>query len=792
MDLSNSDAAAGGDYQPLLTPKPLKERIRRKRRAATVCSFIMTGIFSSLAFIGIVYIFRADAKDSSSFDELVTTGGAVRRNLQHISKRSIAANKKPEALAVPPAKFDIKFPKCKTKVCKHVRKYVKDSMNTSVDPCNNFYQYACGGWIKRNPIPTTSSSFSTFSKLNQKVEAILHKILNSPKKMKGLLKKSKNFYDACMNQKKIDAKGKGPMLKLIKELGSWGLANKGWDKKNWNLTAILLKIHKEFTSSGGPLFSVHVSDDPQHSTKHILEVDQAGPSLPREIYVSTDKKKKKTLKAYTEYLEDVAKELGSTKDVKKMARDEIEFERKLAKISVPDDVKQESWFHRMKLSDLEKEVPEIEWYTYLNTIFANRTTIHRNESIIVPALSYLKKMFKVVNAASLETLSNYIVWSVIQDEVPYLSRPFLKIRMHYKEKVLGSKGLRKRWKTCVSYTNEYLGEILGKLYKEVNFKDSVKTEVEEMIVNIRAAFRNNVKTLTWMDEKTKKRVEEKASAMKDQVGYPDYIYNETRFRNKYEKLEILNDDLFQNRLNIIKFAHNRMLNKIRKPVDKTEWPMDPQTINAMYSFNENGMIIPAGILQPPFFHGVNVSTAMLYGAIGAILGHELTHGFDNTGRKFNKHGELGKQWWTNSSLSAFKIRSQCMVDQYNKYKVRGEYQINGKLTLGENIADNGGFKTALRAYADKIIETREDNVIDGLNFNNEQLFHIGFAQAYCSNSRPNEQYLATLNDRHSEEEFRVIGTLSNSKEFSRAFNCPEGSRMNPTKKCSVWVNEADV
>lgn len=751
-----------------VNPLPPKEKGRKRRKVATVCSFIMTGIFTSIAFIGVVYIFRADSKENS-FDELVTTGGAVRRSVA-----------------------EIKFPKCKTKDCQRVRKYVKDSMNMSVDPCDNFYQYACGGWIKRNPIPTTSSSFSTFSKLNQKVEAILHRILLSPKKMKGLLKMSKNFYDSCMNQKMIDSRGKEPMMKLIDKLGSWGLANEGWDKKNWNLTDILLSIHKEFTSSGGPLFSVHVSDDPQHSDKHILEVDQAGPSLPREIYTSTDKKKKKTLKAYTEYLEDVAKELGSKKDIKKMAADEIEFERKLANISVPDDVKQESWFHRMTLADLEREVPEIHWHTYLNKIFEGRTKIGRNENIIVPALAYLKKMFSVVKKASKETLSNYVVWSVIQDEVPYLSKPFLKIRMHYKEKVLGSKGLRKRWKTCVSYTNEYLGEILGKLYKEVNFKDEVKHEVEDMIINIREAFKDNVKTLTWMDEKTKRRVEEKAAAMKDQVGYPDYIYNNTRFEKKYHNLSVSNDNLFFNRLSIIKFAHNRMLNKIRKKVDKTEWPMDPQTINAMYSFNENGMIIPAGILQQPFFHGLNMSTAMLYGAIGAILGHELTHGFDNTGRKFNKHGELGKQWWTNSSLAAFKNRSQCMVDQYSKYKVRGEYPINGKLTLGENIADNGGFKTALRAYYDKLHRTGEDKVIDGLKFSNEQLFHLAFAQAYCSNSRPNEQYLATLNDRHSEEEFRVIGTLSNSKEFAQAFDCPEGSRMNPALKCSVWVNEHDI
>lgn len=739
-------------------------------------SIFMTGLIAILAFGGIIFIFRTDSRESS-FDELVTTGGAVRRSVDMTVKVD-----------------DNKLKECDTKACRKLKKYIENSMNKTVDPCSNFYQYACGGWIKRNPIPTTSSTFSTFSKLNQKVEVILHKILNSSTEEKGTIRKVKQFYNSCMNQKKINKRGKKPMMDLIEYLHGWSLGGgDSWDKESWEMEDILLKIHTEFTSSGGPLFSVHVSDDPKHSNKHILEVDQAGPSLPREIYLSTDGTKLKTLRAYTEYLEDVAKLLGAKGDIKKAANETVEFEKRLAEISVADDVKQESWFHRMTLQELEQEVPQFPWFKYINEIFEGRTKIAKEENIIVPSIPYLQKMMKVVNETSKETLSNYIVWSVIQDEVPYLSQEFLDVRMHYKEKVLGSKGLRKRWKTCVSYTNEYLGEVLGKLYKKNNFKDGVKVTVEEMIKNIRNAFKDNVKTLTWMDEKTKEKVEEKAAAMKDQVGYPPYIFNETRFSTKYKNLTIKSDDLFQNRINIIIFAHHRMLNKIRKKVDKTEWPMDPQTINAMYSFNQNGMIIPAGILQPPFFHGEKLSVAMLYGAIGSILGHELTHGFDNTGRKFNKHGELRKQWWTNSSLAAFTKRSQCMIDQYNKYKVRGLYQINGKLTLGENIADNGGFKTALRAYYDWLDRSDDgDKTIKGLDFTHEQLFHVSFAQAYCSNSRPNEQYLATLNDRHSEEEFRVIGTLSNSKEFARAFNCKVGSRMNPKKKCSVWVNEKSV
>lgn len=786
-----------------------KGKSKANSRRVVTFSFVLTGIFTVCAVVGLFFIFHDDGK-SGSFDDLLSTGGSVRKRsiveepgmvgeIDEAKRSKIKTNSEKKTYAKVTKKSgdfskavhknNYKTLECNSKRCHQLTKYIKNSMNTSIDPCHNFYEYACGGWMKRNPIPKTSSTFSTFSKLNQKVEQILHKILGSSMKKDPItLKKAKKFYRSCMAMNKINKRGKKPIMELVKYLGSWSIASdNSWKKDKWNLLDILVKIQQEFTSSGGPLLSVHVSDDPVHSERHILEVDQAGPSLPREIYFD----RPKALRAYEEYMIDVAKLLGAKGDLVKQANETVAFEKKLAEISVRDDEKTDSWFHTMTLGELEKEVPDFPWFDYLNKVFENRTKIGRTEKVVVPAISYLKKMMPLVNSTSKETLSNYIVWSVIQDEVPYLSKPFLKTRMRYKEKILGSKGLRKRWKTCVSYTNEYLGELLGKLYVEDNFSVKSKVQFEGMIRNIRSAFKNNVRGLKWMDTKTQDRVMDKADAMRDQVGFPSYINNITRFEVKYQNLSISASDLFLNRLSMIRFAHNRMLNKLRKEVDKNEWPMDPQTINAMYSFNQNGMIIPAGILQPPFFHGHDSSVAMTYGAIGAILGHELTHGFDNTGRKFNKHGELRKQWWTNSSLEHFKIKSKCMEDQYGNYKVRGKYKINGKLTLGENIADNGGFKTSLKAYHNWVSKKGYDMILPNLKFTNDQLFHLAFAQAYCSNSRPNEQYLATLNDRHSEEEFRVIGTLSNSAEFADAFKCKLGSKMNPVKKCQVWTDDND-
>ncbi|CAB4000537.1 endothelin-converting enzyme 1-like [Paramuricea clavata] len=444
----------------------------------------------------------------------------------------------------------------------------------------------------------------------------------------------------------------------------------------------------------------------------------------------------------------------------------------------------------MTMKELSHKLPQFPWRHYVQEIFSH-TNISDDEPVIVPALSYLEKFEDITKHASKTILSNYVVWNVIQDEIPNLSKEFRKIRNNYKNKVMGSHGQRKRWKICVSMTNDYLGDVIGETYSRKHFDKEKKALAKKMIVNVRKAFQENVDGLKWMDKSTIDAVQDKAHAMRDHVGYPNYYDSKTKYLKrfkKYKKVLFKADTLFANKLALLKMSHQRMLKKLRKHVDKAEWPLDPQTINAMYSFNENQMVIPAGILQPPFFHGVNAPRAMVYGAIGAILGHELTHGFDNTGRKFNKYGELTKNWWSSDSLKHFKKRSDCVEKQYSSYKVRGKYKLNGKLTLGENIADNGGFRASQKAYQTWLMNNKE-TTLPGLKYTNEQLFYISFAQAYCSNSRPTQDYLATLTDPHSDETFRVKGVLSNSKEFARAFQCPKGSPMNPKTKCAVWISD---
>lgn len=731
------------------------------------------GVLTVILVVAVVHVATSDER-KTYFDELVSTGGAIR------SARDVHTHPKDDPVKI-----------CQSSDCKRVGKYIHASMDHSKDPCEDFFSYACGGWIKANPIPKSSSTYSTFAKLNGHVERNLRHILEkgitaSSKKLFHLPQK---FYESCMDLKTIDKLDDKPLRDLIDNIGSWSInSTSSWDEGNWDLEKTLLKIHKRYTSAGGPLFSVHISDDPINNTRHIIEIDQSGPSLSREVYFDSPK----IIKAYKQFITAIGKLLGGDDEMEKRAEEIVDFETKLAKVSVPDADKTDSWFNRMTIDKLLKDAPGYPWMHHLSSIFSNET-LKGDEEIIVPALPYLQNMSKIIRETPKRILANYIVWNVIQDEVSFLSKPYRDARTQYRERVLGSKGQKKRWKTCVTFTNELLGDILGSAYVEHHFSKESKKMAEDMIIEVRNAFKDNVNSIPWMDNTTKKVVMEKADAMHDEVGFPHYLVDKNKFKKrfkKYDHVEIKRNSLFHNRIEILKMAHHRMLGKLRKIVDKEEWPMDPQTINAMYSFNENEIIIPAAILQPPFFYAKGSPRSLSFGAIGSILGHELTHGFDNTGRKFNKNGELTAQWWSQDSLDGFSAKAKCVENQYSMYKVRDKYPINGKLTLGENIADNGGFKASFRAYQNWLKKNGPEHWrLPGVNLTSEQLFYIGFGQAYCSNSRPTEQYLATLSDRHSEEKFRVIGTLSNSYEFSKAFNCQPNTRMNPTSKCAVWCKD---
>jgi len=585
-----------------------------------------------------------------------------------------------------------------------------------------------------------------------------------------------------MDEKQIETLGAKPVLDFIHQIGSWNICQDGsWNKSSWDIHEVLQRLQSSYYPAP-PFFSVEVTNDHLNSTKHLIKVDQSGLSLQREIYF----KHPEMVDIYVEYMSTVATLLGAKCNTTSKMREIIDFEKQLAKFTTSAEDKAEGIYRRMKLNNLIRLVPQFPWLDHMHTIF-KAANVTEADVVLATSPSYLRKMTTLLKNTSKELLSNYVVWQMIRDKVSLLSSPFRKARAKFNERISGVKDSDPRWRTCTGITNDNMGVPIGSLYIKSFFDQSAIAKTQSMIDEIKKTFKKRVKEHEWIDDKTTKYVFEKADALGSKIGYANYVVRPKDLTSRFSNLLINSKTFFQNNVEVDKWVRQRLFAKLRKPVDKEKWPMFPQTINAMYQFYENEIVIPAGILQSPFFYSAEIPRSLSYGALGSIIGHEMTHGFDNTGRKFDKNGDIVKEWWSKSSLMEFNKKSECFEEQYSKYKVQGRYPISGKVTLGENIADNGGTKLSYFAYHDWLQKHgTEEFSLPGLGYTNEQLFFIGYAQEYCSHARPKTEYIATLSEIHAPPKFRVIGTLSNFKEFSEAFNCPANSTMNPEKKCEVW------
>lgn len=677
---------------------------------------------------------------------------------------------------------------CQTPQCTRVAEYIKKSIDSTVKPCDDFFKFSCGGWIRRNPIPKSYNDYSTFTKLSKVIEGELKELLQDSRMSDDqgyeneALVKTKHFYSSCMDEQEIERLGPRPMLDFIRKIGSWSICyDRSWNKASWDIHKVLQHLQSTYYPAP-PFFSIEVTNDHLNSTKHLIKVDQSGLSLQREIYF----KHPEMVDIYVEYMATVANLLGTLCNTTTKMREIMDFEKKLAKFTTSAEDKADGIYRRIKLHHLIKLVPQFPWLDHMHAIFKG-ANVSEADVVLTTSPSYLRKMTTLVNKTSKELLSNYVVWQMIRDKISFLSSPFREARAHFNERITGVKDIDPRWRTCTGVTNDNMGVPIGSLYVKKFFDQSAIEKTQTMIEEIKKTFKRRVKQHEWIDDKTTKYVFEKADALGSKIGYAKYVARPKELVSRFKKLNITSKTFFQNNVEVDKWVRHRLFAKLRKLVDNEKWPMFPQTINAMYQFYENEIVIPAGILQSPFFYSAEVPRSLSYGALGSIIGHEMTHGFDNTGRKFDKNGDIVKEWWSKSSLAEFKKRSECIEKQYSKFKVQGKYPISGKVTLGENIADNGGTKLSYYAYHDWLKgHMNEEFLLPGLKYNNEQLFFIGFAQEYCSHARPKTEYIATLSEIHAPPKFRVIGTLSNFKEFSAAFNCPVNSTMNPEKKCEVW------
>ncbi|MDQ3191097.1 MAG: M13 family metallopeptidase [Bacteroidota bacterium] len=642
-----------------------------------------------------------------------------------------------------------------------------ESMDKSVDPRQDFYHFANGNWVKNNPIPETESNWGSFNELRRRSEKLLHQILEEASSDKNAVKGSVNqqigdFYFAAMDTVNIETQGIKPVEKEAKKITAI--------KSNIELPNLIAHLH---SFGVGTLFSFYVGQDYKNSSTHITYAGQGGLGLPDRDYYLKDDEKSVTIR--TEYLKHLTKifDFLGYKNSTQKANTVIKIETELAKASLTRTEQRdtEKRYNKMPLKSLQEITPSFNWQKYTTA-----TGLNNINEIVVTNPAYFKTVEELLKSLTTEDWKTYNTWHFYRSVSPKLNSDFNKEHFHFYSTVLsGIKEMKPRWELALASTNEVMGELLGQAYVKKAFSPESKKRVNEMVDNLLAAFKDRINQLEWMDDSTKEKALLKLSTFDRKLGYPD------KWKD-FSGLTVNRESFAGNYLLARNFQFKKMIEKIGKPIDKTEWGMSPQTVNAYYSPLKNEIVFPAGIMQAPFFNP-DADDAVNYGSMGAVIGHEITHGFDDQGCKFNSEGNL-ENWWTEVDMKQFKTKTNVLVKQFNDYKIN-DWNINGELTLGENIADIGGLSVSYYAYQ-KSLEGKERELIDG--YTPEQRFFIGWAQVWKINMR--EEYLRNmlLTNSHSPGMYRVLGPLSNMPEFYAAFGVKPGDAMYRTEeeRAKIW------
>ncbi|KAF4027257.1 hypothetical protein G4228_018710 [Cervus hanglu yarkandensis] len=625
---------------------------------------------------------------------------------------------------------------CLKPECIEAAASILSKVNLSVDPCDNFFRFACDGWIQSNPIPEDMPSYGIYPWLRRNVDLKLKALLEksiSRRRDTEAIQKAKILYSSCMNEKAIEKADAKPLLHILRHspfrwpvlesnIGPEGV----WSERKFSLLQTLATFRGQYSNS--VFIRLYVSSDDKMSNEHILKLDQAALSLAvREDYLDNSTEAKSYRDALYKFMVDTAVLLGANS-----SRAE----------------------HDMKsVLRLEIKIAEFDWLSYIKKVIDVRLypelkDIGPSENVVVRVPQYFKDLFRILGSERKKTIANYLVWRMVYSRIPNLSRRFQ--------------------------------------YRWLEF-----SRMEELIEGVRWAFIDMLeKENEWMDAGTKRKAKEKARAVLAKVGYPEFIMNDTYINEDLKSIKFSESDYFGNVLQTRKYLAQTDFFWLRKAVPKTEWFTNPTTVNAFYSASTNQIRFPAGELQKPFFWGTEYPRSLSYGAIGVIVGHEFTHGFDNNGRKYDKNGNLDP-WWSMDSEEKFKEKTKCMINQYsNYYWKKAGLNVKGKRTLGENIADNGGLRQAFRAYRKWINDKRqgvEEPLLPGIEFTNNQLFFLSYAHVRCNSYRPEAAREQIQVGAHSPPQFRVNGAVSNFEEFQKAFNCPSNSTMNRgAESCRLW------
>jgi predicted metalloendopeptidase len=665
---------------------------------------------------------------------------------------------------------------------------ILESIDESKSPCDDFYNFACGQWEQSHYLPPGEGVLEALTVLGEQNNVVIIKALEAISESDiDAVKKAKYLYDSCQNMDAINEAGATPLLNLLSKAGGWALANVS-SKTPWKYSQLAM----DQMMGSQALFSMSVGADNLNSSVQSISLGASGLSLTIPAFYQNTK----LVTLLTTYMSDVLALLGNSDKsaVAQGVSDVVDLEKSLAKVSVSMKSGAQSTpegdlppgYNNMTIANISSSFPmpaDFNWLEYFKAFFhsvGQDANITDQTVVIVSSPDYLKALSKLLATAKPGVVENYVKWQLALPNIPLLSTPFRRLADAFYEDIGGEGGSP----DCVSVTQNGMPFVVSRLYTAKDVIPNTRSKMNTTINNILTAFNARIQAKDWLDDTTKKRCEDKVNAITRQIAYPDFINDDKYLNNLYSSVSITpNSSFFDNTMSINQFTLLNNLRQFFKPTDKESWDLPPTVVNAYYDPSFNQFVFLEGILHPPLFHP-EWPDYFLYGSMGIVIGHELTHGFDNNGQKYDLHGNY-RQWWTKSSQKNFNDRTKCYVDQYGNYTFMG-FKINGELTLGENIADNGGIHTSFQAYKTVAKGSNPDLPVFGGKYTHDQMFFIAFGQLWCSIFSKNYLQESTKEDPHSPGPIRVLGSLSNSADFAKAFSCPSGSKYNPTNKCELW------